>query len=114
MLSSLFRLAGRDRQHRDRSPFSSPYSGRLSTPVAARRSSLEERRRPAAVFNQDISPAPASPINEEDEDGDEDEDIEEEDNNQDDEEAEDDEDAAGETSPLLPIFSAAHLGTSLP
>ncbi|KAL8808551.1 MAG: hypothetical protein Q9182_000102 [Xanthomendoza sp. 2 TL-2023] len=102
MLSSLSRLMGRDRQHGERSPFSSPYSARLATPVAVRPSSLEERRRPAANFNQDIYPSPASPIDEEDED-------EAQDANGDDDEAEDDEDGASESSPLLPIFSAAHL-----
>lgn len=101
MLSSaLSRLAGRDRQHGERSPFSSPFSGRLSTPVAARRSSLEERRRPAAYFDRDLSPGPATPVDEEDED------VNEDDN----EEVDDDEDGGGESSPLLPIFSAAHLG----
>ncbi|KAL8943024.1 MAG: hypothetical protein Q9216_001312 [Gyalolechia sp. 2 TL-2023] len=108
MLPSLSRLGGKGRQRGDRSPFSSPYSGVNSTPIAARRSSLEERRRPAADFDRDLSPAPASRIDEEDEDGEEivehDEDVEEED--------EDDEDGAEETSPLLPIFSAAHLGKS--
>ncbi|KAI4223364.1 MAG: hypothetical protein L6R36_005482 [Xanthoria steineri] len=100
MLSSaLSRLAGRDRQHGERSPFSSPFSARLSTPVAARRSSLEERRRPAAYFDREISPGPATPIDEEDED------VNEDDN----EELDDDEDGGGESSPLLPIFSAAHL-----
>ncbi|KAI4233548.1 MAG: hypothetical protein LQ349_004342 [Xanthoria aureola] len=100
MLSSaLSRLAGRDRQHGERSPFSSPFSGRLSTPVAARRSSLEERRRPAAYFDRDLSPGPATPVDEEDED------VNEDDN----EEVDDDEDGGGESSPLLPIFSAAHL-----
>ncbi|KAL8760009.1 MAG: hypothetical protein Q9199_000385 [Rusavskia elegans] len=104
MLSSLSRLTGRDRQHGERSPFSSPYSGRLSTPVAARRSSLEERRRPAAYFDREISPGPASPIDEEDEN------VNEDDNDNDDEEVDEDEDGGGgETSPLLPIFSAAHL-----
>ncbi|CAL8578449.1 hypothetical protein XPA_004234 [Xanthoria parietina] len=100
MLSSaLSRLAGRDRQHGERSPFSSPYSGRLSTPIAARRSSLEERRRPAAYFDRELSPGPATPIDEEDED------VNEDGN----EEVDDDEDGGGESSPLLPIFSAAHL-----
>ncbi|KAL8731597.1 MAG: hypothetical protein Q9166_003285 [cf. Caloplaca sp. 2 TL-2023] len=105
MLSSLSRFTGKDRQHRERSPFSSPYSGNLSTPIAARRSSLEERRRPAADFNHELSPGPASPIDEEDEDVDE--------NVDDVEEVDEDEDGAGEISPLLPIFSAAHLD-SLP
>ncbi|KAL9005818.1 MAG: hypothetical protein Q9188_001436 [Gyalolechia gomerana] len=109
MLSSLSRFGGKDRHHGDRSPFSSPYSGVNSTPIAARRTSLEGRRRPAADFDRDLSPAPASRIDEEDEDGEEivehDEEVEEED--------EDHEDGAEETSPLLPIFSAAHLD-SLP
>lgn len=103
MLSSLSRLTGKDHHHGERSPFSSPFSGRLSTPVAARRSSLEERRRPA-YFNRQVSPSPASPIGEEDDENDDDGD----DNN--DEDLDADEDGGGETSPLLPIFSAAHLG----
>ena len=90
---------GKARQHRDRSPFSSPYTGRLSSPVAARRGSLEERRRPAGDFH-DVSPAPRIRIEEraieEDDEGDEDADL--------------DEDGDAESSPLLPIFSAAHLG----
>ncbi|KAL8782402.1 MAG: hypothetical protein Q9213_005405 [Squamulea squamosa] len=101
MLSSLSRLSGKDRPNGDRSPFSSPFSGRLSTPVAVRRNSVEERRRPAANFNREVSPAPASPIDEVDED------LDEDDNN--DEDLDQDEDGGGETSPLLPIFSAAHL-----
>ncbi|KAL8861723.1 MAG: hypothetical protein Q9178_001924 [Gyalolechia marmorata] len=101
MLSSLSRFTGKDRQHGDRSPFSSPFSGRLSSPVAARRSSLEERRRPAAGFNHEVSFGPASPIDEGDE-------VVDEDVNNDEDEDED-EDGGGETSPLLPIFSAAHL-----
>lgn len=101
MLSSLSRFGGKSHQHGDRSPFSSPYSGVNSTPIAARRTSLEGRRRPAADFDRDLSPAPASRIDEEDEE------VEEE------EEEEDHEDGAEETSPLLPIFSAAHLGKFL-
>ena len=98
MLSSLSRLAqGRHRHRGDRSPFSSPFSGLLSSPLAARRSSREERRRPAADFDQDASPAQHMKIDEEpEEDGEEE--VEE-------ELGEDDEE-----SPLLPIFSAAHLG----
>lgn len=69
---------------------------------------MEERRRPAAKFNHVISPGPTDRIEEEEQqegDGDADgegnelfEDI--------------GEDEAGELSPLLPIFSAAHLGTT--
>lgn len=91
---------GKAKPHRDRSPFSSPYTGLLSSPIAARRGSLEERRRPAGDF-EDVSPAPRIRIEEEAvEEGDEEDDA--------------DEDEDAETSPLLPIFSAAHLGTSPP
>lgn len=109
MLSSLSRFGGKDRQHGDRSPFSSPYSVVNSTPIVARRSLLEERRRPAADFDRDLTPAPASRIDEEDEDGEE---VIEHDGKSEEEEDNDndDEDGAEETSPLLPIFSAAHLG----
>lgn len=111
MLSSLPRFGGKGRQHGERSPFSSPYSG---TPVAARRSSLGERRRPAADFDADLSPTPASRIDEEDEEGVEEEEDEVDDHDQGEEEDESNEDGAGETSPLLPIFSAAHLGDFYP
>lgn len=87
---------------REPSPFSSPYSNIQASPIAARRTSLEERRRPAAKFDQVISPRPNDRIDEEDQ---EDEEGEEED-----EDRRINEDDAGETSPLLPIFSAAHLG----
>lgn len=102
MLSSSRRSQGRLR--RDRSPFSSPRTGLPASPIAARRSSLEERRRPARNFNQEASPAPVMTIGEED--ADEDDGIE-------DEDEELDEDGDAETTPLLPIFSAAHLGIPL-
>lgn len=108
MLPNLSRFGGHGRRNGERSPFSSPFSGLLATPVAARRSSLEERRRPAADFDRDLSPTPARRIEEEDEDAEEeDDDVAHEPAE---EEEESDEDGAGETSPLLPIFSAAHLG----
>ena len=88
----------------ERSPFSSPNSNLHASPVAARRSSLEERRRPAAKFAHGIPPDPTNSID--------DEDQEEEDGEVEDQEEESDEDEAGELSPLLPIFSAAHLGSS--
>lgn len=101
MLStSNMRRKGRPRG--ERSPFSSPYTALLSTPIAARRGSLEERRRPAANFDADASPAPHITIDEGEDDQESDQDEEDEDL---------DEDGEGETSPLLPIFSAAHLGT---
>ena len=105
MLSPRTRALGR----KDRSPFSSPNSNLLASPIAARRSSLEERRRPAAKFGDGTSPGPlaseAVEEEEEFEEGPNQQDI------QDGNEGEDDEDDHGELSPLLPIFSAAHLGT---
>lgn len=101
MLSS-FTSLGKGRHREERSPFSSPYTALLSAPVAARRTSLEERRRPAAEFNQDVSPGVTGKIDEEREE-------EEEGDGQD---ADDDldEDGDEDMTPLLPIFSAAHLG----
>ncbi len=87
---------------RQSSPFSSPSSNIHASPIAARRGSLEERRRPAANFDHGISPGLADRIDEEDQ--------EEEDGEDEDQEEELDEDEAGELSPLLPIFSAAQLG----
>lgn len=95
-------------QGRQRSPLSSPYSNLQVSPIAARRGSLEERRRPAANFDRATSAGHTDRIEEEGQDEDEEEEIEDEDNGDD-----LDEDAAGELSPLLPIFSAAHLGTLL-
>ena len=92
---------GSGRPRGERSPFSSPHTALLSSPIAARRGALEERRRPAANFNADASPAPDIRIDEEE---DEDEPEEEED------EGGFDEDGQGDTTPLLPLFSAAHLG----
>lgn len=86
---------------RPSSPFSSPNSNLHPSPIAARRGSFEERRRPAANFDHAISPGFAERINEEAQ--------EEEDGEDEDQEEELDEDEAGELSPLLPIFSAAHL-----
>lgn len=88
---------------RESSPFSSPNSNLHASPIAARRGSLEERRRPAANFHHGISPGPEDRIDEEDQ--------EDEDGMEEDQEEELEEDEAGELSPLLPIFSAAHLGT---
>ena len=89
---------------RESSPFSSPNSNLHASPIAARRGSLEERRRPAANFDHAIPPALVDRIDEEDQ--------EEEDGVDEDQDEEIDEDEAGELSPLLPIFSAAHLGMS--
>ena len=74
-----------------------------ASPIAARRSSLEERRRPAAKFEHAISPGPDRI-----EEGDQEEDGEE--GEEGEFYADNGEDEAGELSPLLPIFSAVHLG----
>ena len=107
MLSSLSRITkGRPGRRSDRSPFSSPFSGLLdSSPLAARRGSREERRRPAADFDQDPPSAQHMKIDEEPE-----EDEGEEEGHAEEEDEGIDEDDEG--SPLLPIFSAAHLGIS--
>ena len=93
--------------HRGRqsSLFSSPNSNLHASPIAARRGSLEERRRPAANFLPSRPPDIADRMDEED--------HEEEDGEEEDQE-EESEDEAGELSPLLPIFSAAHLGLLTP
>ena len=89
----------------DRSPFSSPFT---SSPEAIRRSQANERRRPAADYDtSDNENASGSEDEEEQDEEDEDEDDEDEEE----EEEEEDEDGAGEITPLLPIFSAAHLGS---
>lgn len=107
MLSSLLRPKKR-RRDVARSPFSSP-SGRGDTsPEGVRRSLLHERRHPAADYDDE---------NYDGFDGDEhhDDDGEEEDEeNEDDDEEDDDEDGAAEDTPLLPIFSAVHLGLFTP
>jgi hypothetical protein len=100
-------LSRRSKAPKDRetSPFSSPYSNIQASPIAARRSSVEERRRPAAKFDPVISPGPVDRIEEEDQDDDE--------GQEENEDGDINEDDAGEMSPLLPIFSAAHLGNPL-
>lgn len=104
MLSSFTSLR-KGRHHRERSPFSSPYTALPSSPVAARRSSFEERRRPAADFNpadfnQDVSPGVTGKTDREQEE-------EEEEDGQDPDDP--GEDGDEDMTPLLPIFSAAHL-----
>lgn len=75
--------------------------------MAARRSSFEERRRPAADFNpadfnQDVSPGVTGKTDREQEE-------EEEEDGQDPDDP--GEDGDEDMTPLLPIFSAAHLGS---
>lgn len=101
----LFSLTRPGNRHdrKEKSPFSSPYTAFLPSPVAVRRTSLEERRRPAADFDQDVLPGFGGKANDEPDEehnigGEQDEDIDED---------------GEEESPLLPIFSAAHLGLLL-
>lgn len=68
--------------------------------ISARRSSFEECRRPLLDFGQEVSPSVDGKTGREEEQGDQ-EDLGE----------EIDEDGGEELEPLLPIFSAAHLGT---
>ena len=106
MLASIF---GTSKQHKQanrdhRSPFSSPYTTITST-LGARRSEPNERRRIAADFDaQDLDDGEDAA--EDDRLLEEEEDTEEE---QEEEEVEG-EDEDGDNTPLLPIFSAAHLG----
>jgi hypothetical protein len=101
MLSSLLRPK-KSRLIGDRSPFSSPYTGEPTSPVATRRGFQNERQRASADFEE------TEAEDDEDEADDDEEAIEDED------EGEEDEDGVGESTPLLPIFSAAHLGTEAP
>lgn len=102
----------------ERSPFSSPFT---SSPEATRRSQANERRRTAAGYDTSNDPDNETTSDADDEeegaeDDDEEEEEEEEDAEDEDDEDEDedegDEDGAGDTTPLLPIFSAAHLGSN--
>ena len=102
MLSSILR-SKKGREGRDRSPFSSPYNGIVSSPIATRRGVVEERRRAAADFNVDDSV--------EEHDGEEQRDEEHYPENDRSDGA--DEDGHDETTPLLPIFSAEYLGMPL-
>ncbi|KKY27003.1 putative cation channel family [Phaeomoniella chlamydospora] len=116
-LSTLFNTSRsrRKRRNRARSPFSSPYTT-ITSPIAARRTQINERRRIARDYD-------ASNYDEdEDEDDlreidrllDLDEESDEDEHNDEEEDVEDeDEDGNGDVTPLLPIFSAAHLD-SLP
>ena len=80
-----------------------------ASPIAARRTSLEERRRPAASLAKGLSPGPTEHMDEASQE------VSNGEDNVEDlvEDEEDDEEDPGEQSPLLPIFSAEHLD-SLP
>ena len=101
MLSSLLRPK-RNRRRRESATIDSSYTGVHSSPVAARRSVPEERRRVAADFDQEDSFDEGEEADPEDIDQHDDEDDNSEDDN--------DEDGQGEATPLLPIFEASHLG----
>src|SRR2546421_5485402 len=111
MLPSLLNSSRTRTPHRrDRSPFSSPFTITTS-PIATRRALPYERRRPAADNDASDDPnnngdtgedAEGDIVEDEQEDGDEDEEENRADGGE-------DEDGAVETTPLLPIFSAAHL-----
>ena len=99
MLSYLLKPKRAIRQRAERSPFSSPYAGGASSPLlGARHAGPEHHRRPAADYDHDEQLDEHDAIEESDGDGEEDED-----------EVDEDGDLG---TPLLPIFSAAHLGNS--
>lgn len=101
MLSSLLRpKKGRNRveQH---SPFSSQYNDQ-SSPIVERRKRLDARHASADFTETDLD-------DENTDEEDEEEEVEQEEAEDADDDGEDDEDGH-EDIPLLPIFSAAHLG----
>ena len=117
MLSYLFG-SSRPRRKSNRenwSPFASPFNT-IRSPVGARRAQTNARRRIAADYDESdgeeedrASGERERLLHHDADDYDEDEDEEEYDEQVEGED-EDDEDGHGDTTPLLPIFSAAHLG----
>lgn len=103
MLSSLLRPKKSRQRVAEHSPFSSPYpEPSLSSPTVARRD--RQVRHATADWTETEADDDELTEDERDEqDGGEDEDEEEEDEDDDDEDGDED-------TPLLPIFSAAHLG----
>lgn len=121
MLSSWTRLSkSRAPNEQHSSPFSTPHTALLSSSIAARQSSVEGYRPPAVGFDHDIPPGTDSKVDE-DQDGVDGQEQEWEGENAPDEDPDEDldpdmdgdmdEDGDEEVTPLLPIFSAAHLGT---
>ena len=107
MLSSLLRPK-RGRRRVEHSPFSSQINNQ-SSPIAARNQRLEVRHATADFTETDVD----DEITETEDDGhdEEDEDEEDEDGDVGDAQGDEDDDEDGEEdSPLLPLFSAAHLG----
>ena len=111
MLSSLLRPK-KDRRRRELSPLASPFYGVVPSPVSTRRNVAAERRRVAADFDTTASSELDQEHGDLDGANDEDEEEEEDEEDDEDEELQEDEDEQEETSPLLPIFEAAHLGKS--
>ncbi|KAI9679403.1 MAG: hypothetical protein M1817_005425 [Caeruleum heppii] len=112
MLSS-FLHPNTKRRPKQTSPFSSPFTLEEASPLIARRTRAVQQRQPARVYNEGDSTAPDNDYDDEDEDNDGDAPqlVLNDDDDQDNDEAEDDEDEDedADLSPLLPIFSAAHL-----
>lgn len=102
MLASLLRPKAR-RAQVDQTPFSSPFTPSDSSPWFRAAAQRGPRRARAIEHSDDDMPGPLEEI---DEDVDEDWIGEE-------EEEEDDNDGPVESTPLLPIFSASHLGSFL-
>lgn len=101
MLSSLLRPKGGRPRVEQHSPFSSRYNDQ-SSPIVERRKRLDARHATADFTETELDDENTE--DEEDEDGEQ-----EEEEGDDDDEGDDDEDGHEDT-PLLPIFSAAHLG----
>jgi len=106
MLSSLLRPK-QGRRRVEHSPFSSQYNDR-SSPIVARNQRLGARHNSADFTETDVD----DDITESEDDGDPEAEGEEDEEDEEDGNGEEDEDGEGET-PLLPIFSAAHLGSAL-
>lgn len=122
MFSSWTRLSkSRAPQEQHSSPSPSPRTALLSSSIAARRKGVEGYRLPASDFDHDLPPSTDRKLDEDqprdvgrqeqqwgggdlpDDDPDDDPDDEM--------DGDMDEDGDDEVTPLLPIFSAAHLGT---
>ncbi|EXJ84614.1 hypothetical protein A1O3_05284 [Capronia epimyces CBS 606.96] len=105
MFSSLRRPA-RSRPHRDSSPRSSSYGPTSRSPDAAHNNTQTHQKRPGRMEADNTIYEEA-----EQESGDEEEDYfpEEEEDEEEEHQGDSDEDGPDDTTPLLPIFSAAHL-----
>jgi Ion transport protein len=101
MLSNMLRTST-NRRRVEHSPFSSAYAGEDSSPIAARHQRLEARRQDSGETQSDYEGARENSYFTRQHEVDIDEVDEAEDG--------DDGDEDGEEAPLLPIFSAAHLG----